>query len=465
MAKISRSEGYYDRGAGWGGRTRGATIESEARRGLFVWNSKTISGGLLWMAVVAGVLVGCDRSEETKKALCSGLGGGAQDCLAVSPSSAATRDLQRALLEVPSGGIVVLAEGLYEVSETLSLAVDGVTVRGAGIGKTVLDFSGQKSGGGGAGVVAKTVRGFTMEDVTILNTLGDGVRAEKSSNIVLRRIEVDWPGELKTDNGLYGVYPIDSQHILVEECRLRGATDAGVYVGESNFAVIRNNHVYQNVVGIQVENTYDADVYGNKVDRNSSGIAVFNVPGKLRNKGGTRVRVFDNEISDNNTENFGANYYPAGGGIWIIAAQDVEVFDNTIEEHRTLDLGIFSYDSLNIRHGDPDYLPHSLSVHIHGNRFNPPSPHPDLTRVLGRLLFSEFQSSIPNVVFDGVGELPAPDAPTHNPYRICIQESEQTSIATVSDPPGLDGELSYDCEEPRLPSVELSPELSAQLVG
>src|SRR5581483_10115819 len=82
-----------------------------------------------------------------------------------------------------------------------------------------------------------------------------------------------------------------------------GASDAGIYVGQSQKVVVRKCRAEQNVAGIEIENCTDADVYENMATNNAGGLLVFDLPG-LQAKNGRRVRVHDNQVFANNHENF-----------------------------------------------------------------------------------------------------------------------------------------------------------------
>src|SRR6185369_12957100 len=82
-----------------------------------------------------------------------------------------------------------------------------------------------------------------------------------------------------------------------------GASDAGIYVGQSTQIVLRDNRAEMNVAGIEIENSTYADVYNNTATNNTGGILVFNLPG-LPVKDGRKTRVYSNHIHDNNTDNF-----------------------------------------------------------------------------------------------------------------------------------------------------------------
>jgi parallel beta-helix repeat protein len=84
---------------------------------------------------------------------------------------------------------------------------------------------------------------------------------------------------------------------------VRGASDAGIYVGQSSNIIVRNSIVEYNVAGIEIENSSGADVYGNIARNNTGGVLVFDLP-DLPVSGGNSTRIFANQILANNTRNF-----------------------------------------------------------------------------------------------------------------------------------------------------------------
>jgi parallel beta-helix repeat protein len=91
--------------------------------------------------------------------------------------------------------------------------------------------------------------------------------------------------------------------VLVEDCEVVGASDAGIYVGQSRDIIVRNNVVHGNVAGIEVENSTNADVYDNRAYDNTAGVLVFNLP-NLPVRDGRRCLVRSNTIENNNRANF-----------------------------------------------------------------------------------------------------------------------------------------------------------------
>ncbi|MET0385624.1 MAG: parallel beta-helix domain-containing protein, partial [Polyangiales bacterium] len=211
--------------------------------------------------------------------------------------------IQGALLDAVSGDTVCLGAGTFKLEGQLSLATENVTLLGvSGDAGSVLDFSEQTSGANG---ILLSADHDTVEALRILNPKGDGVRATAVDYPTFRNVHVEWTEGPSETNGGYGLYPVESSHVLIEHSFVSGASDAGIYVGQSRDIVVRDNEVTGNVAGIEIENSTDAEVYGNHAHGNTGGILVFNLPG-LAVKDGKRANVHDNEIEDNNLANFAA---------------------------------------------------------------------------------------------------------------------------------------------------------------
>lgn len=144
------------------------------------------------------------------------------------------------------------------------------------------------------------------------------------------------------------------ENVLIEDSVVKGASDAGVYVGQSHNIIVRRNRAELNVAGIEIENSTNADVFENTATTNTGGILVFNLPG-LAVANGAGTRVYNNQVFANNTENFApagniVAQVPTGTGVVILAAHDVEIFDNDIRDHLSINLGMISYVPI----GTPD---------------------------------------------------------------------------------------------------------------
>jgi parallel beta-helix repeat protein len=219
-----------------------------------------------------------------------------------------------------------------------------VAVKGAGPDRTVLSFTGQTGSGEGLLITSDRV---VLEGFAVENPRGDGVKSKGSDQITFRNLRVEWTGGPNAANGAYGVYPVSSKHVLIDRVTMRGASDAGIYVGQSEDIVVRNSRAEYNVAGIEIENSMRADVHKNVATHNIGGILVFDLP-NLPVQGGHDVRVFDNDVTDNDTANFAPKgntvaMVPKGMGIMVMANRNVHVFGNRLSGNGTTHVLIAAY--------------------------------------------------------------------------------------------------------------------------
>jgi parallel beta-helix repeat protein len=329
---------------------------------------------------------------------------------AASPVLAATHEiaagegaqtrLQEALILAQPGDEVVLGAGRFALDDGLSLDVDRVTVRGAGMDATVLDFTGQK--GAGEGLLV-TSDGVTLRDFAIENPKGDGIKSKGADDIVYHRVRVTWTGGPLATNGAYGIYPVESSNVLIDGVQVSGASDAGIYVGQSRGITVRNSLAQANVAGIEIENSRDALVEANLVTRNTGGILVFDLP-SLPVMGGGNVLVRGNLVVDNDTPNFAppGNIVAGvrrGTGIMVMANDAVTVEHNTIAGNPTSGVMVIAYP---LAFEDARYNPFPRKVAIGPNRASGNGTDPQIGG--GKQLVALFGGALPPVMWDGLGE-------------------------------------------------------------
>ncbi|WEJ99538.1 MAG: right-handed parallel beta-helix repeat-containing protein [Candidatus Sphingomonas phytovorans] len=283
------------------------------------------------------------------------------------------KNLQQKLLDAKPGDVVDIPAGKYALSRSLSLTANGVTVKGAGMDKTILSFAKQTSGAEGMLVTGDD---FTIRDLAFEDTKGDALKVNGVKNTVIRRVRAEWTGGGKTSNGAYGLYPVQVTNVLIEGSVVKGASDAGIYVGQSSNIIVRNNHAEDNVAGIEIENSSHADVYGNTATGNTGGILVFNMPNLP--VPGSKTRVYKNQVAANNHANFGAkgsavSSVPAGSGVIVNSNDEVEIFDNDVKDNKTANVIISSYYStgFDTKKGiAAAYDPYPENIYVTGNRFS-----------------------------------------------------------------------------------------------
>ena len=211
----------------------------------------------------------------------------------INPSDSSQEQVQEALILAKPGDTIKLQAGLYKFTDGLSLDVDNVRLIGEGMDKTVLSFADQLSGAQGLLVTSNKV---ILKDFAIEDAKGDALKVIGADGIYMINLRTEWTGGPKSTNGAYGLYPVESKDVLIDGCVAIGASDAGIYVGQSENIIVRNSRAHYNVAGIEIENSYYADVYDNVASHNTGGILVFDLP-DLPQQGGHHVRVFRNQAS------------------------------------------------------------------------------------------------------------------------------------------------------------------------
>jgi parallel beta-helix repeat protein len=359
------------------------------------------------------------------------------------PSGADQTTVQGALTAAHANDVICFDDGTYAFTDKLEVTTRNLTLRGTASG-AVLDFAGEPADAL-AGVHA-TTDGFTIEGLAIKNTTGDAVRVDGPANgITFRGLTITWDVASNTEAGapvdagdggstparraVYGIYPITCNDVLIENNDVSGATDSGIYVGQSTNVVVRNNVAHLNPGGIEIEDTTHAEVYGNHTYDNAAGLMVLNDP-DLPIENGLFSNVHDNLIEGNNHANFGVGLVagvPVGLGMLIVAASQTEVHSNTILNNNstgTLIVSCTVFNNFQACHTANGYYPYAEIDWIHDNVYggNGTSPDPQFS-ILGRTL--------PDIVWDGDVNPSQPHGPTAG---LCVTNNTDNMLADASAP-------------------------------
>jgi parallel beta-helix repeat protein len=344
----------------------------------------------------------------------------------VRPGPQAEQELQTALIEARPGDTVQLGRGRIELTSGLSLDVDRLTIRGEGEDESILSFTNQRRGAEGLLV---TSDGVTLRDFAVENARGDGIKVRDCRGITFRRVRAEWTNGPDSNNGAYGLYPVNCSDVLIVNSIARGASDAGIYVGQSRNIIVRDNLAEFNVAGIEIENSYNADVFGNTARHNTGGILVFDLP-DLPQMGGHSVRVYENTIIANNTPNFApagniVASVPAGTGVLIMANRDVHVFDNDIGDNGTANVIVTSYRA---EFQDARYNPLPRNIMIRDNRFGNAgfAPAGDIAAL------AQAGVPMPDVLWDGATLYSVGGTPRNEQVRIVVRDNRSTRTGTAS---------------------------------
>ena len=315
------------------------------------------------------------------------------------------KDLQLKLILAEPGDTIKLDAGFFPILGTLSMeGKQNIVIKGSGTSSTILNFSNQVEGAQGLSIT--NCNNITLEDFTVEEAKGDGIKCQYVNGITFRRIKTQWLGGPSSSNGAYGLYPVQCENIMIEHCIAIGASDAGIYVGQSNNIIVRNCEVFQNVAGIEIENSIKADVHSNNVHNNTGGILVFDLPDLIQ-KEGKQIRIYDNIVKENNLDNFAPKgnivaKVPAGTGIMIMATEYVEIFNNTIIDNKTAGTTVVSYFITQEKTKDTQYNPYTSAIYIYDNVYIRKPQLPTLANEIGVLLFTHFFRSVPDIIYDGM---------------------------------------------------------------
>jgi parallel beta-helix repeat protein len=347
------------------------------------------------------------------------------------------KKLQRQLIMAEDGATITIEAGTFSILGSLSLeGKKNITLRGAGMDKTILSFKGQTDGAEGLRV--SNAENIVLENLTVQDAKGDAIKTMNVNGITFRNVKAEWTGEPKATNGAYGLYPVMCNNVLIEGCAAIGASDAGIYVGQSKNIIVRNSRAYHNVAGIEIENSLMADVYDNESTENTGGVLVFDLPDLVQKKGGN-VRVYNNNIHHNNFPNFApkgnivANV-PQGTGVMILATNHVEIFNNKIISNNSIGTSIISYFMTENRIKDKDYYPYPTGIYIHDNVYQRDRVRYQGKGRMGQLFRYKlrFGKKVPHIIYDGiVDEKNLENGQVKTESRICIRNNQNASFANI----------------------------------
>ena len=357
---------------------------------MFSVKSRVLTSGLILASCLA-LLPGCGAKSISSSAT----GGGTSATTGkngrvfnITPGANATRDMQVAMVQLLPGDVIQFACGFYDLSSSLQVVnTEDVYIQGCdptNRDKTVLSF---KSSNTPEGILAVNVHGFNVSDLTVLDTGGNGIELRGVDHGTLTNVRSIWssgggresatpitasnylannarvlnvpctnPATQNPNNpentggdttspdytvspksGRYGIYPVSSENILIDHAESIGASDAGIYVGQTNTAIIRNSRSAFNVFGFEIENVRSGEYDTNVAECNTGGFLIYDLDG-LRQYGDRSV--MKNNISrNNNTYNFTAGGFvgnvPPGSGMITLSYDRIDIHDNEFSNNNT----------------------------------------------------------------------------------------------------------------------------------
>jgi len=369
------------------------------------------------------------------------------------------KKFQRQFIEAENGSVIELPAGTFHLNGSLWLDdKKDITIKGQGENATILNFKDQVSGA--EGIKITNASNIKIVDLTVQDTKGDGIKTQHVNGITFQNVKAEWTNGGEKDNGGYGLYPVQCTDVLIERCTAVGASDAGIYVGQSKNIIVRNSKAYQNVAGIEIENSWYADVYENEVYNNTGGILVFDLPDLIQKEGGY-VRVFKNHVHDNNHINFApkgntVGKVPQGTGVMVLATRHVEIFENRIVNNISAGTAVVSYYITENPINDPSYKPIPSDIYIHDNYYERPRVRATSKGRLGKMYKFKlrFGKDVPHIIYDGIT-----DEKNKN-TNICISNNENQSFVNIDAANGFKNKSRdvspHACKQTPIPSVTLS---------
>ncbi|EKF73784.1 hypothetical protein A11A3_11908 [Alcanivorax hongdengensis A-11-3] len=361
----------------------------------------------------------------------------------IEPGPDATEDMVNAMIQLRPGDVMQFACGYFDLKEGLLIqATEDVLIKGCGKDKTVLSF---RDSINVTGLEAINVRGITVEDLTILDSPGDAFKLKGVKWGTLNGVRAMWSGgggTITADNygdrlqvectkppmnegdptpdyipssasGRYGIYPVESENILVDNSESVGASDAGIYVGQTNNAIIRNSRAIYNVMGFEIENVQGGEYNSNTAECNTGGFLIYDLE-NITQYGDTSV-MLNNLARNNNTYNFAqsglVSIVPRGSGFITLGYDNIEIYNNTFEDHSTGAILYISYELVDGKGNTADKKldPYTEGLHIHNNVFKHSGyslPPPDLEKTLD----GNIENLLPTLI--GLKNLPTLNDPT-----------------------------------------------------
>jgi parallel beta-helix repeat protein len=299
--------------------------------------------------------------------------------------------LQAAVDAAAEGETIMLDPGIYE--EAVAITTHGLQLIGqktcAG-DRAIL----RNTGSAANGIFAANIDGLLFEGFQAEDYEANDIFVSGAEGVTFRDLVTTGPG---TATGTeYGVFPILSNNVLIEDCLVVGVRDAGIYVGQSTNIVVRNNEVHGNVAGIEIENSGNAEVYGNYAHDNTGGILVFKLPG-LTVQLSNCHDIHDNIVENNNIPNYGGGtvgLVPQGTGILVLSNDASIIRNNQITGNDSLGLAVTDQGILNSVFSPPPFPMTSPDYLVENHAFtgntitgNGENPDPSLGATVGDTLF------------------------------------------------------------------------------
>ena len=288
----------------------------------------------------------------------------------------AGESIQAAINSAPAGATIRIDKGTF--AEAITINTSNLTLVGSGEGKTIIT----NPGGANNGIsVQANGDGVDISQLTVRNFARNGIVLIGADNYSISHVAAE-------DNARYGLFPIRSNKGNIDHCTASGSNDTGIYVGSLDGATISHCEVFNNVSGINIENSSSVICDHNDAHDNVVGIESILLPG-LSVLVSDNVTIAHNDVSNNNHTNFAPPgsipaALPSGMGILVIGTDDTTVEKNHVDGNNFVGIGVLSTTIVGALAGIPpaaflgnDYNPDRVLVsdnHLSDNGIASPLP-------------------------------------------------------------------------------------------
>jgi parallel beta-helix repeat protein len=252
--------------------------------------------------------------------------------------------IQAAVNAAQPGDEIEIFSGIYK--EAITVSTPGLTLTGApGADVMIQNPGGAKTGITVGGVNGVLLAGFTLKHVTVRGFRENGVFLAGVTGFVLADVTA-------RANGLYGLFPVLSAGGLITHCTASGSNDTGIYVGQSENVVVRDCIAFNNVNGIEIENSVGVHAIFNTVFHNTVGILEDLLPGfPLAFEVSLDNTIAGNQVFANNRKNTApkddiASVEPPGTGIALVGGDHTRVINNMVSGNAFAGIAVLSGNDL-----------------------------------------------------------------------------------------------------------------------
>ena len=157
---------------------------------------------------------------------------------------------------------------------------------------------------------------------------------------------------------------------------------------------------------------------------------MFDLP-NLKQMGGHTIRVFNNQIHDNDQENFAEKGttvadVPMGTGVLVMANRNVHIFENTFDNNAMVHVGIVSYFN---DYEDDKFHPHPRGVYLYDNDYGKGGYQP--SGEVGEFFAKAANNDIPDIIWDGVVPVTEWLTWSKDGDGVYVDEAEDASFANL----------------------------------